>query len=151
MTKEQKIEALKVWLHDHNVSYNEEYNLAGVNLALWIPLYRIGVSTETDKADVIYPKLVQNHVRMFWVRENETDNDVILKMENCIRDVRYKRATRYCWKHFPPKQKRNYKGTYPLNFGRFKKAFDIILAEAENDLDVAVNVFIKNTPKEKWL
>lgn len=146
-----KIDALRVWLHDHNITFLEQHEIGGVNLDLWIPVYRVGISTNTANADVIYPKLTANHIRTFWVRETETGKDVVAKIVNCIKDIRYKRATRYCWKHFTPEQKRNYKGIWPMNFARFKKAFGVVLAEAENDLDVAVNVFIKDTPKEKWL
>lgn len=151
MTNGQKLDELRVWLHDHNIGYNEAYNLDGVECDLWISLYRVAVIADGSKADEVYPKLTENHVRAFFIREGETKNFVVEKMRNCINDIRLKRATRYCWHKFTPNEKQGYKGTWPLNFKHFKNSFGIILAEAENDLDIAVNVFIKNTPKEAWL
>lgn len=147
MTKNEKLDILRVWLHDHYITYNEEYNLDGVNLALWIPLYRIGVIDDEAKANDSYPHLTQNHVRMFVVRKNEDKDFIISKMNNCVRDQRLKKALHYCWSHFDRDKKRKYKGTYPLNFGRFKKEFNIYLAEAQGDINDTLHLYFPKAPK----
>lgn len=152
MKEEAKLDALRVWLHDHHIGYNEAYNLDGVECDLWISLYRIAVIADASRADEVYPRLTQNHARAFFIRETESNDFVVEKMQNCIKDVRLKRALRYVWKRLPVEQKtRNYKGGWPLNFGKFKKDFDKVLITAEYDLDTAVSVFLPKTEKEAWL
>lgn len=151
MTKNEKLDVLRVWLHDHKVSYNEEYDLDGVDVRLWVPLYRITVVTEEDNADRIYPKITQNQARAFFVRNTDTEDFLKVKMENCIRDIRLKRAMRYCWKHFDREKKRKYIGFFPMNFGKFKKEFMRNLGTCQGDIDDVVRLYFPKAEKGAWL
>ncbi len=151
MTKNEKLDILRVWLHDHKITYNEEYNLDGVEVRLWIPLYRIAVVTEEDDADRVYPKITQNQSRAFFVRNTDSEDFLKAKMKNCIRDIRLTRAIRYCWKHFDQKQKRKYDGIFPMNFGRFKKEFVYCLAKCQDNIDDVVMFYFPNLEKGEWL
>lgn len=151
MTKNEKLDILRVWLYDHKINYNEEFDLDGVNVRLWIPLYRIAVVTEEDKADRIYPKITQNKARAFFVRNTDTEDFLKDKMRNCVNDQRLKKALRYCWNHFTKEQKRKYHGIWPMNFGRFKKEFNRMLGLNQGDLDDVVMFYLPKTEKGAWL
>lgn len=151
MTKKEKLDILRVWLHSHNVSYNEAYDLDGVNVSLWIPHYRIAVVTEEDDSDRIFPRLTQNQVRAFFVRDADTEDFLEEKMQNCINDQRLKRAMYYCWRHFDREQKRKYHGIYPMNFGRFKKEFMRHLGISQGCLDDVVMFYFPKSKKGAWL
>jgi len=87
MTNKEKLEALKAFLNENNVKFVENYysKTAKLTLDVLIKDLRIAVHL-SDGHDQTFYKSVFMLYKPFFIRESETVDFVIEKMQNCIYD-----------------------------------------------------------------
>ena len=85
MTNQEKLEKLKEWLRDNNIPFVENYTSKsrGVTFDLRVKKPLIGVCISSERDQEIFQK-VKRVYAPFFVRESETAEFVIEKMQNCI-------------------------------------------------------------------
>ena len=83
MNNEQKLELLKQWLQENGFNYKENYesHSCGVTIPLRVIQPRIAVYVGHDNA--FYHK-VKKAYNPFFIREEETMDFILEKMQNCI-------------------------------------------------------------------
>lgn len=87
-----KLEALKVFLDSNGVSYIEDYKSGlGVVIDLKIPKFHIAVKLGYDAE--FYNKVLKRY-KPFFIRDNETIEFVIEKMQTCMVDIMILRQRR---------------------------------------------------------
>ena len=87
MTNEEKLEKLKEWLKDNNVPFDENHKSrsTGFTFALMVkkPLIAVCISSERDNE--IFRRIKRTYAP-FFIRESESPEFIIEKMQNCIVD-----------------------------------------------------------------
>lgn len=87
MTKEEKLEGLKKFLDENEIEYLENYTSGyGMVLDLKIPKYMIAVHIDNGDTDAFYYRMRPRY-RPFMIREEETMEFILEKMQNCIVDI----------------------------------------------------------------
>ena len=96
-TKEEKLKVLKAFLKENNITFEENYhsNSFGVTMTLMIRNLRIAVFLSTDNKEedtALIRKKNQYGIPLCWVynpffiREEETEEFILEKMQNCVFD-----------------------------------------------------------------
>ena len=87
MTNKEKLEALKAFLNENNVKFTENYFSKSVNMTFDVLIkdMRIAVHVSDENDDRFYRKSVKFY-KPFFIRESESVDFVIEKMQNCIYD-----------------------------------------------------------------
>ena len=85
MTNQEKLEKLKEWLEENNIPFVENYTSKsrGVTFDLRVKKPLIGVCISSERDREIFEK-VKRVYAPFFIRESETAEFVIEKMQNCI-------------------------------------------------------------------
>ena len=95
-TQKEKLNALVAFLRENNLSFEQNYhsNTFGLDMAIKVKKLRIAVflseGQERDGEIVHAPSLTKpgktlvNMYNPFFIRENETTEFIIEKMQNCI-------------------------------------------------------------------
>lgn len=85
MTNQEKLEKLKEWLKDNNIPFVENYTSKsrGVTFDLRVKKPLIGVCISSERDQEIFQKIKRVYAP-FFIREGETAEFVIEKMQNCI-------------------------------------------------------------------
>ena len=85
MTNNEKLEKLKEWLKDNNVPFEENHKSRSTGLTFDLmvkkPLIAVCISSEND--DEIFHRIKRTYAP-FFIRESETAEFIIEKMQNCI-------------------------------------------------------------------
>lgn len=85
MTNEEKLEKLKEWLKDNDIPFVENYKSKSTgftfDLKVKKPLVAVCISSERDNE--IFQRIKRVYAP-FFIRESETAEFVIEKMQNCI-------------------------------------------------------------------
>lgn len=85
MTNQEKLEKLKEWLRDNNIPFVENYKSKSTgftfDLRVKKPLVAVCISSERDNE--IFQRIKRVYAP-FFIRESETAEFVIEKMQNCI-------------------------------------------------------------------
>ena len=82
VTNEKKLEALKGWLRENNVEFEENHvTKAGLHIDVWIPSLMIAVHLGDD--DGKFYKKTCCWCKPFFIRETETLGFVLEKIQNC--------------------------------------------------------------------
>jgi len=95
-TKEEKLEALKAFLKENNIPFEENHysKLFKVRMCLRIKTLKIAVffseGPEKD-SELVYKKnkfgaSLNRIYNPFFIRENETEEFILEKMQNCVFD-----------------------------------------------------------------
>ena len=87
MTNKEKLEALKQWLTENKVKFEENHysKTKSITFDLLIAAHRIVVHLSDEKDQAFYKK-VRKYYKPFFIREGETVEFIIEKMQNCIAD-----------------------------------------------------------------
>jgi hypothetical protein len=87
MTNKEKLEALKVFLNENNVKFVENHfsKTNKLTFDLLIKDLRIAVHL-SDGNDQTFYKRIFKYYKPFFIRESESVDFVIEKMQNCIYD-----------------------------------------------------------------
>lgn len=87
MTNIEKLEALKNWLTENKVKFEENHysKTKSITFDLLIAAHRIVVHLSDEKDQAFYKK-VRKYYKPFFIRESETVEFIIEKMQNCIAD-----------------------------------------------------------------
>jgi len=95
MTNEEKLELLKKFLDENGIRYDEHHR-SGTNVImdLQIPDYMIAVHLSNDFDDTFY-RMVYRVYHPFFIRESESAEFVLEKMQNCITDIMVKRQAKF--------------------------------------------------------
>jgi len=84
ITNEEKLEALKSWLKVNDIEFVENYlRRCKLKIRLWIPKLRIAVNIGDDRE---FYKNTFKWCKPFFIRESETKEFIIEKIENCAYD-----------------------------------------------------------------
>ena len=95
MTNKEKLEDLKVFLTENGIKFIEGYKSGlHVLMDLKLPDYMIAVHLSDDKDDEFYHRTFRQY-KPFFIRESETPDFIIEKMQNCITDIMVKRQKIY--------------------------------------------------------
>lgn len=86
MTNKEKLEALKAFLTGEKIDFKENYVSNGTMFALYVEKYRIAVRL-SDENDQNFFYKTRKYYHPFFIRDNESTEFVIEKMQNCIRDI----------------------------------------------------------------
>lgn len=86
ITNDEKVAALKKWLKENNVEFKENYKTkAGVEIDLWLPKLFIAVHVGDDPESKFYRNTFM-WCKPFFVRESESKEFVLEKIQNCCYD-----------------------------------------------------------------
>ena len=87
MTNKEKLEALKAFLTENNVKFVENHfsKTNDLTFDLLIRDLRIAVHISDENDQKFYEKIFKFY-KPFFIRENETSDFIIEKMQNCIVD-----------------------------------------------------------------
>lgn len=85
MTNKEKLEALKAFLTENNFEFEENHFSRNnrIVIDLYVKKLRIAVHLSDDKDDWFF-KITKRNYHPFFIRENDTADFVIEKMQNCI-------------------------------------------------------------------
>ena len=85
MTNEEKLEKLKEWLKDNNVPFDENHKSrsTGFTFDLMVKKPLIAVCISSERNDEIFHRIKRTYAP-FFIRESETAEFIIEKMQNCI-------------------------------------------------------------------
>lgn len=86
ITNEQKLEAVKKFLTENNIRFAMDAPIKKYTVALWIKKYRILVHL-SDAHDQDFYNAVKRSFKPFFIREEESKEFVLEKMQNCIIDI----------------------------------------------------------------
>lgn len=95
ITNKQKLEAVKAWLNENNIAFVEDYQSSfGVTINVRLVHLKIAIFLSDDnkeKENAIYnsklSKLKLFHVyKPFFIRESESKQFVLEKLQNCCFD-----------------------------------------------------------------
>lgn len=96
ITNEQKLEAVKEFLTKNNIRFTKDCPIKKYTIALWIKKYHILVHL-SDAHDQDFYNAVKRSFKPFFIRDNESKEFVLEKMQNCIIDImkqQQKRSTK---------------------------------------------------------
>ena len=86
VNNKQKIEAIKTWMTKNNVKFKENHKTkVGLQIDLWLPALFIAIHI-SDENDVEFYKNTFKWCKPFFVRENETIEFLLEKIQNCCYD-----------------------------------------------------------------
>lgn len=86
VSNEKKLEALKNWLSENNIAFNENHTTkAGLSIDLWVPSLFIAVHVSDENDEKFYVKTCK-WCKPFFIRESETKAFVLEKIQNCAYD-----------------------------------------------------------------
>ena len=87
MTNEEKLEKLKEWLKDNNVPFKENYESRsqGIRFDLRVEKLLIAVIISSERDNEIFHRIKRTYAP-FFIRESESPEFIIEKMQNCIVD-----------------------------------------------------------------
>lgn len=86
VTNEKKLEAVKNWLTDNNIKFEENKVMkTGLKIDLWIKSLFIAVHISDENDDYFYRK-THKWAKPFFVRDSETQSFVLEKIRNCAFD-----------------------------------------------------------------
>lgn len=87
MSKEEKLEALKAFLRENNLEFEENHfsKSQNVNIDLLVIPYRIAVHLSNEHDKMFYKRTKRTY-HPFFIRDNETVEFVLEKMKNCLID-----------------------------------------------------------------
>lgn len=95
MSNREKLEALKEFLAENKVRFIEGYKSGlGVTMDLKLPEYLVAVHLSDDNDDSFYKKTFRKY-KPFFIRESETVDFIIEKMQNCLTDIMVRRQKIY--------------------------------------------------------
>lgn len=105
MTNKEKLEVLKAFLNENGIPFKENVMRKGQMFDLLIGQYLICVRL-SDENDQRFYEVVKYFYHPLFIRENETPEFVIEKMQNLIIDIMKKQQNRFL------KKKNNAKDTH---------------------------------------
>ena len=86
ITNKQKLEAVKDWLKANDIKFKENHKTkAGLKIDLWIPKLYIAIHIDDDSSEDFFKKTFK-WCKPFFIRENETNEFVLEKIQNCCYD-----------------------------------------------------------------
>lgn len=95
MSNEEKLEGLKTFLTENKIRFIENYESGlKVKMDLKLPEYKIAVHLSDEHDDEFYKKTFRVY-KPFFIRESETPEFIIEKMQNCLTDIMVKRQKDY--------------------------------------------------------
>ena len=94
MTNIEKLEALKKFLKENNIPYKKDYKLRGAVCDLFIDKFKICVRISQEDDQVFY-KRMKYGLHPLFIRESETAEVVVEKMQNLIIDVMKAQQKKY--------------------------------------------------------
>ena len=96
MENKEKLEAVKAFLTENNLNFEENHfsKSRKINIDLVVYPYRIAVHLSDDTDRVFFNK-TKRHYHPFFIRENESVDFVLEKMQNCIIDEMKKVQERF--------------------------------------------------------
>ena len=83
MTNKEKLEALKVFLSENDLEYEENFKSKFCNVDLMVTKHNVAVHL-SDKNDQMFFKQCRHFYHPFFIRDNESIEFIIEKMQNCI-------------------------------------------------------------------
>jgi hypothetical protein len=85
MDNKDKLEAIKAFLTENNLNFEENHfsKSKKINIDLVVYPYRIAVHLSDDTDKEFFNK-TKRHYHPFFIRDNETEDFVLEKMQNCI-------------------------------------------------------------------
>ena len=88
MTNKKKLEVLKAFLTENGIEFveNRWSRSAKMTIDLYVWKYRIYVHISDENDDEFFNR-TKGHTHPFFIRDNETVEFVIEKMQNCILDI----------------------------------------------------------------
>lgn len=129
MTKEEKVSKLKEWLKEKGIKFHADTDKYPVPVDIYIPYYRIGVSTDEDNDD-FFKWMNKTDNRTFFIRERESMDFIIEKMENSLTDAMERRTQYLChkaWKEIGYGKKHRH--NIGIEFEDFDKEFRELAAK----------------------
>lgn len=96
MTNRDKLEAIKAFLRENNLNFEENHfsRSKKINIDLVVYPYRIAVHLSDDNDREFFNK-TKRHYHPFFIRDNESVDFVLEKMQNCIIDEMKKIQERF--------------------------------------------------------
>ena len=87
MENKEKLKALIAFLTENNLNFEENHfsRSKKINIDLVVYPYRIAVHLSDDKDREFFNK-TKRHYHPFFIRDNESEEFVLEKMQNCIID-----------------------------------------------------------------
>lgn len=85
MTNKEKLEALKAFLRENNLEYEENFKSKFCNVDLMVTKHNVAVHL-SDQNDQKFFKQCRHFYHPFFIRDNESIEFIIEKMQNCIID-----------------------------------------------------------------
>lgn len=85
MTNKEKLEALKAFLSENNLDYEDNYKAKVADIDLLVTKHSIAVHL-SDKHDQEFFNKTKYHYKPFFIRDEETVDFILEKMQNCIID-----------------------------------------------------------------
>lgn len=144
MENGQILDAIEKWLKGNGIDFEVNKVLDSLTVDLYLPTYRIAICLSPADSDKLVPFFIIHEIHYLFIDKKETENDIMLRLEESMRLITLNRALRYTWRHMEKKQKRKYRGTWPLNYGKFKRAYMKALTETNNDHEKAKAKFLDN-------
>ena len=105
MSNKEKLEALKAFLKENGIHFREKVILKGQKADLFIGKYQICVRL-SDENDQRFYEVIKHIYHPLFIRDKETKEFVIEKMQNLIIDIMKKQQNRFL------KKKDNAKDTH---------------------------------------
>jgi hypothetical protein len=92
MTNRDKLEAIKAFLRENNLNFEENHfsKSRKINIDLVVYPYRIAIHFSDDKDREFFNK-TKRHYHPFFIRDIESEEFVLEKMQNCIIEEMKKR------------------------------------------------------------
>ena len=92
MTNQEKLEKLKEWLKDNNIPFDENHKSrsTGFTFDLRVKKPLIAVCISSEKDNEIFNRIKRTYAP-FFIRESESPEFIIEKMQNCIIEEMKKR------------------------------------------------------------
>jgi hypothetical protein len=107
MENKEKLEAVKAFLTENNLNFEENHfsRSKKINIDLVVYPYRIAVHLSDDTDRVFFNK-TKRHYHPFFIRDNESEEFVLEKMQNCIIDEMKKIQERFNKANDKPAEKK---------------------------------------------
>ena len=107
MDNNKKLEAIKAFLRENNLNFEENHfsKSRKINIDLVVYPYRIAVHLSDDKDREFFNK-TKRHYHPFFIRDNESEEFVLEKMQNCIIDEMKKIQERFNKANEKPAEKK---------------------------------------------
>lgn len=107
MENKEKLEAVKAFLIENNLNFEENHfsRSKKINIDLVVYPYRIAVHLSDDTDKVFFNK-TKRHYHPFFIRDNESVDFVLEKMQNCIIDEMKKIQERFNKANDKPAEKK---------------------------------------------